>query len=117
MSENDMKIIGLVDDDRVVIDANGYSIALLALLRPGQAVGTVSVAVGYGRTSGGAVIESGIGKNAFPFYSLRNGTFQTTTVAALSKTGDNIQLAQTQTHHSYEGRNIVRETSLAEFVK
>jgi MoCo/4Fe-4S cofactor protein with predicted Tat translocation signal len=117
MSLKDMKDLGLVEGDVVVIDANGYSIALPALLQPGQAVGTVSVAVGYGRTSGGAVIESGIGKNAFPFYSLRNGTFQTTTFAKLSKTGDNIQLAQTQTHHSYEGRNIIRETSLAEFVK
>ncbi len=117
LSQNDMKRLGLVEGDVVVIDANGYSIALPALLQPGQAVGTVSVAVGYGRTSGGAVIESGVGKNAFPFYSLRNGTFQTTTIANVKSTGDNIQLAQTQTHHSIEGRNIVRETSLAEFVK
>jgi MoCo/4Fe-4S cofactor protein with predicted Tat translocation signal len=117
MSYSDMKELKLVEGDVVTVDVNGYSIALPALLQPGQAVGTVSVAVGYGRTSGGAVIESGVGKNAYPFYSLRNGTFQTTTTADVKPTGDNIKLAQTQTHHSYEGRTIVRETTLAEFVK
>ena len=117
MSQTDMKRMGLVEGDVVTIDANGYSIALPALLQPGQAEGTVSVAVGYGRTKGGAVIEEGIGKNAFPFYSMSNGTVQGSAVADVKATGDNIVLAQTQTHHSYEGRNVIRETTLADFVK
>jgi MoCo/4Fe-4S cofactor protein with predicted Tat translocation signal len=117
VSLTDLKKLNLQEGDVINIDVNGNVIALPVLLQPGQAEGTISVAVGYGRTKGGVVVESGVGKNAFPFHSLRNGTFQTTAVAAISATGDNIVLAQTQTHHSYEGRNVIREASFTEYKK
>ncbi|MCC8425182.1 TAT-variant-translocated molybdopterin oxidoreductase [Mucilaginibacter sp. UR6-11] len=117
MSLTDLKALGLQEGDVITIDANGTSIALPVLLQPGQAEGTISVAVGYGRVKGGAVIESGIGKNAYPLHSFRNGTLQTTAVAKISVTGDNIILAQTQTHHSYEGRSVIREASFTEYKK
>jgi MoCo/4Fe-4S cofactor protein with predicted Tat translocation signal len=116
VSQTDLKRLNLEQGDVINIEVNGYSIALPVLLQPGQAEGTISVAVGYGRTQGGPVAV-GVGKNAFPFYSFRNGTFQTTGVALISPTGDNIELAQTQTHHSYEGRSVIRETSFKEYVK
>jgi MoCo/4Fe-4S cofactor protein with predicted Tat translocation signal len=113
----DMKKWGYVDGDLVKIDANGYSVTLPALSQPGQTQGTVSVAVGYGRTSAGPV-GLNVGKNAFPFYSLRNGTFQASAPATLTATGDNSPLAQTQTHHSIEGRNsIIKETTFKEYLK
>jgi MoCo/4Fe-4S cofactor protein with predicted Tat translocation signal len=113
----DMKKWGYVDGDLVTIDANGYSVTLPALSQPGQTQGTVSVAVGYGRTSAGPV-GLNVGKNAFPFYSLRNGTFQASVSATLTATGDNSPLAQTQTHHSIEGRNsIIKETTFKEYLK
>jgi molybdopterin-containing oxidoreductase family iron-sulfur binding subunit len=113
----DMKKWGYVDGDLVKIDANGYSVTLPALSQPGQTQGTVSVAVGYGRTSAGPV-GLNVGKNAFPFYSLRNGTFQSSAPATLTATGDNSPLAQTQTHHSIEGRNsIIKETTFKEYLK
>jgi len=117
MSLTDLKALNLQEGDIITIDANGTSIALPVLLQPGQAKGTISVAVGYGRTKGGKVIESGIGKNAYPLHSFRNGTIQTTAVAKISATGDQIILAQTQTHHSYEGRNVIREATFTEYKK
>ncbi|MFD2874490.1 TAT-variant-translocated molybdopterin oxidoreductase [Mucilaginibacter ximonensis] len=117
MSLTDLKALNLQEGDVITIDANGTSIALPVLLQPGQAKGTISVAVGYGRTKGGKVIESGVGKNAYPLHTFRNGTIQTTAVAKVSPTGDQIILAQTQTHHSYEGRNVIREATFTEYKK
>jgi len=116
LSLSDMKALGLNEGDVITIDANGYNIALPTLLQPGQAPGTISVALGYGRTISGPVGD-GVGKNAFPFASYRNGTIQTTAVASISATGDNVVLAQTQTHHTIEDRNTIRETTLKEYLK
>jgi MoCo/4Fe-4S cofactor protein with predicted Tat translocation signal len=116
MSPTDAKKAGYVQGDIINIEANGYTIALPILLQPGQAQGTISVALGYGRTQAGPVGD-GVGKNAFPFYTLLNGTWQTATAASISKTGDNVILAQTQTHHSFEGRNVIRETTFNEYLK
>jgi MoCo/4Fe-4S cofactor protein with predicted Tat translocation signal len=117
MSLTDLKRLGYQEGDVITLDANGTSIALPVLLQPGQAEGTISVAVGYGRTKGGKVIESGIGKNAFPLSSFRNGTVQNSNVVKISATGDQIILAQTQTHHSYEGRSVIREAKFTEYKK
>jgi MoCo/4Fe-4S cofactor protein with predicted Tat translocation signal len=117
MSPSDMKAKGLEEGDVVKIDANGYTVLLSVLSQPGQTRGTISVAVGYGRTMVGPV-GINVGKNAFPFLSLRNGTFQTAAVAAVAPTGDNSPLAQTQTHHSIEGRNsIIKEDTFNEYLK
>jgi len=113
----DMNTWGLQDGDVVKITANGYTISIPALSQPGQARGTISVAVGYGRTKVGPV-GINVGQNAFPFYSLRNGTLQTSTTATQAATGANSPLAQTQTHHSIEGRNsIIKEATFTEYVK
>jgi len=109
--------LGLEQGDIITITANNYSIDLPILLQPGQAAGTISVAVGYGRTQAGLVGDK-VGQNAFPFHTFRNGTFQSTAVATIKATGEASELAQTQTHHSYEGRNsIIRETTFTEYKK
>jgi len=102
--------------DVVEITVDGYSVKLPLLFQPGQASGTVSIALGYGRTAAGKVGD-GVGQNAYPFYSLLNGTFQTSSVASIKVTGVKSPLAQTQTHHSYEGRNVIRETTLSKYLK
>ncbi|QQL48730.1 TAT-variant-translocated molybdopterin oxidoreductase [Mucilaginibacter ginkgonis] len=109
---------GLEEGDWISITANGYTIDLPVLYQPGQAQGTISVSVGYGRTKAGKVGE-GVGKNAFPFATYRNGTFQNSIVADVKKTGAlTYVFAQTQTHHSYEGRNsIIKEGTLTQYVK
>jgi MoCo/4Fe-4S cofactor protein with predicted Tat translocation signal len=117
MSPTDMKKQGLEDGDVIKVDGNGYSVEIPVLSQPGQTQGTISIAVGYGRTVVGPV-GINVGKNAYPFFSLRNGTFQTSAPVAFSKTGVNSPLAQTQTHHSIEGRNsIIKEATFTEYVK
>ncbi|MBE7177205.1 MAG: TAT-variant-translocated molybdopterin oxidoreductase [Mucilaginibacter polytrichastri] len=107
--------LGIAEGDVVEVKTDRYSVELPVLLQPGQAQGTVSIAVGYGRTKSGPVGTS-VGKNAYPFMNLVNGTFQETSTATITKvSGEHYELAQTQTHHSYEGRNVVRETSFAKF--
>ena len=108
--------LGYKEGDVLKVTVNGYSVTLPILFQPGQAQGTVSVAVGYGRTLAGPV-GNGAGQNAFPFYSYRNGTMQTAAVASIEKTGDVYTLAQTQTHHSYEGRTVIQETTFDKYVK
>ncbi|WP_448701188.1 TAT-variant-translocated molybdopterin oxidoreductase [Mucilaginibacter sp. AW1-3] len=104
------------EGDVIKITVNGYSVSLPVLFQPGQAQGTISVAVGYGRTLAGPV-GNGVGQNAFPFLSNANGTFQTSSVAKVATTGAVSILAQTQTHHSYEGRNVIRETTFDQYKK
>jgi len=108
---------GLKEFDVVEIKgSNGYTITLPVLIQPGQAQGTASIALGYGRTKVGKAGDN-VGKNAFPFLSFSNGTLQYASTITISKTGATYELAQTQTHHSFEGRNIIREASFKEYVK
>jgi len=96
--------------------SNGYSVDLPVLIQPGQAQGTVSIALGYGRTKVGKA-GNDVGKNAFPFVSFVNGTMQYATTVTLTPTGGHYELAQTQTHHSFEGRNVIREATFKEYLK
>jgi molybdopterin-containing oxidoreductase family iron-sulfur binding subunit len=75
----------------------------------------VSVALGYGRRSAGKVGD-GVGANAFPLVALRDGGLLRgwTAGVRLAATGRREPLAATQTHHSMEGRDIVRELRLGE---
>jgi MoCo/4Fe-4S cofactor protein with predicted Tat translocation signal len=117
VSVADIKKLKLDEGDVIKITANGYTVELPVLAQPGQAQGTISIALGYGRTQAGPV-GNNVGKNAFPFYSFRNGTFQTSAVVStFDKTSVKSPLAQTQTHHSYEGRSVIREAKFSEYKK
>ncbi|MGE8244147.1 MAG: 4Fe-4S dicluster domain-containing protein, partial [Sphingobacterium sp.] len=94
----------------------GVELELPVVQQPGQAQGTVSVAVGYGRTKVGKAGNE-VGKNAFPFASIINGTVQGVAKATVAKASGTYQLAQTQTHHTIEGRNVIRETTFAKYLK
>lgn len=109
--------LGYKEFDILTIKAeSGYSVDLPVLIQPGQAMGTASVALGYGRTKAGKA-GNNVGKNAFPFVTYANGTMQYATSVTLAATGKKEELAQTQTHYSIEGRNIVRETTLKDYLK
>ncbi len=102
-----------------VVAENGVTIELPAIIQPGLNYFSLGIAVGYGRTVSGKV-GKGLGENSFPFTAYANGTFQAfglTKVKELTKTGKNEKVAQTQTHHSMEGRDIVRETTLDKYLK
>lgn len=86
--------------------------------QPGQAKGTLSVAVGYGQKIGKK--DEIIGFNTYPAMGMVNGT--------ISKYSENVsfeatgnrdhQIAITQTHQTVMGRtSVVRETSLTTYAK
>lgn len=109
--------LGYKEFDIVTVKgANGYAVELPILIQPGQAMGTASVALGYGRSKVGKA-GNNVGKNAFPFVTFSNGTLKYATTATLAATGGREELAQTQTHYSFEGRNIIRETTLKDYLK
>ncbi|GGH02844.1 quinol:cytochrome C oxidoreductase [Parapedobacter pyrenivorans] len=107
--------LGLGENSLVEVEGeNGYKVTLPVLMQPGQAMGTVSIALGYGHTKIGKA-GNDVGKNAYPFARLQNGTLQFNTTAKLTKAGGTYELAQTQTHHTIEGRNVIRETTFTKY--
>jgi len=108
---------GLLDGDMVEIKSDSTSIQLPVLLQPGQANNTISIALGYGREKSGKAGD-GVGKNVYPFVSFNGETFvyaaSGVTITPLDK---KYELAMTQTHGTFEGRPIVKETTLAEYKK
>ena len=108
--------LGIKEFDLVEVKSGRYQVILPALLQPGQAGGTISISLGYGRTKAGKA-GSEVGQNAFPFLDFVNGTFQGTSAVTIKKAGGKYELAQTQTHYSIEGRNIIRETTLKDYLK
>lgn len=98
---------GLADES--VITINGVEMPVV--IQPGQAAQTISVALGYGRKIAGKVGD-GIGKNMYALAQVQNGAKQWwITNADIQTTTKTFELALSQTHHSMEGRPIVRETN------
>jgi molybdopterin-containing oxidoreductase family iron-sulfur binding subunit len=81
------------------------------LIQPGQAKGSVGLAVGYGQAGIGKAAD-GVGVNAFAL-GLAGSHFGAVTLA---KAEGMHAFACTQLHHTMMGRKIVNETSLAEFL-
>jgi len=113
ISISDAEKIGITTGDLIKL---ADDLILPAFLQPGQAEGTVSVALGYGHTNSGPV-STDVGVNLYPFIKISEGNkvygFE---VDRLEKTLENRKLALTQEHYSMEGRPIVRETGLSKYV-
>jgi molybdopterin-containing oxidoreductase family iron-sulfur binding subunit len=101
---------------------------------PGQAQGTVGVALGYGRGENGEKIgkaayhtkeyggydtdDNGnrrkIGENAFRFIQTDSGTMEYTAVASLTNKNEEYPIATTQIHQTVMGRSsVVKETTFS----
>jgi Fe-S-cluster-containing dehydrogenase component/anaerobic selenocysteine-containing dehydrogenase len=108
--------LGVATGDVVRVAAGDRSCELPAYVQPGQSPSTVSIALGYGRDGAGKV-GNGIGANAFPLVSTAAArrTYLRTGVA-IQRTGRHRELALTQTHHSIEGRSIIRSITLDELL-
>lgn len=100
------------------IKANGKEVELPLLIVPGIHPEVIAIAVGYGRAENIGRAAGGIGKNAYPFVSFNGQTFDYFAVdASVEATGQEYSVGLTQTHNSYEGRPIIKETTLSAFVK
>jgi MoCo/4Fe-4S cofactor protein with predicted Tat translocation signal len=117
---------------------NEVEMTLPIFPQPGQAVGTIGIALGYGREGGptnvgrasyqygryGENIEDengghvAVGKNAFPLVSMVGGTasYIASTSSFKMLEGQTYEMACTQTHHTLMGRtSVVRETTTKEY--
>ncbi len=110
--------IGVKDGDLINITSKAGKIeALPVLVQPGQPNNTIAIAVGYGRTSGGRVAKN-VGKNAYQMAAFTNKSVQFNNAAiTIEKAEGKYELAQTQTHHTIEGRALIKEASLNEYLK
>jgi len=101
----------------VNLTVNGQSITVPVMIQPGQAAGTVGLAVGYGRTLAGKV-GSNVGVNAYPFAGQIDGQYVyfNTADIQVNPIGESYEIAQTQTHETYMGREtVIQEAKLAEY--
>ncbi|ATL46379.1 [Fe-S]-binding protein [Chitinophaga caeni] len=107
-------------DKRVVkVKANGKEMELPLLIVPGIHPEVVAIAVGYGRGKKENVGKAAgeVGQNAYKFVTYNGTTFDYfSTAVEAEATGKMYPIGQTQTHNSYEGRPIVKETTLEEFL-
>ena len=116
----------------VKISSNGTEFTLPVYPSPGQALGTVGIALGYGRGGNGEKIgkaayqtkeyggyetnEKGfpkpIGQNAYRFVTLDNQEMGYANSAKITNVEGEYIIAATQIHHTVMGRHsIVRETT------
>ena len=103
------KALGLLSGGHVTVKSGNTTLDLPIVLSPGVHDGAVAIALGYGRTAAGN-IGNGIGKDAWPLAAPG-------TKADITATGETEKLAFLQAHHSAEHRDIIRETTVAEWQK
>ena len=109
--ENKTMDNGALNGDLVNIKANGVELNNVPVyIQPGQAPGSVAIALGYGRTD--LKNDMNVGINAYPF---SEGVFQG---VSIEKTDGEHEFACVQLHHTIMGREdeITKETTLADFV-
>ncbi len=99
--------------NKAVVTVGDKSVTLPILIQPGQAPGTVGIAVGYGRTSAGKV-ANGVGVNVYPL--MQGGAMAVTSGVSIEVLPEKYQIAQTQTHQTYMGREtVIQEATLAAY--
>jgi MoCo/4Fe-4S cofactor protein with predicted Tat translocation signal len=104
--------LGVGEGDHLLVVHEGRRLALPTLIDPGQAEGSVAVELGYGQELGGRVAR-GVGRDV---YRLR--TSASPWVAGgvhLARTRGHTELVRTQVHGSLEGRNHLREATVAAY--
>ncbi|GAA4316084.1 TAT-variant-translocated molybdopterin oxidoreductase [Nibribacter koreensis] len=110
------KELNVEQNDVLRVTAKGKSVELPALIQPGQAKGTVGIAIGYGRTHAGQAANN-VGANVYPLVSVVDNGLVFANTVTLEKVGADKPIAQTQTHHTVMGRIVVQESTLKQYQK
>ena len=100
------------------LTVNGNTVEIPIVVQPGQAEGTIGLALGYGRTKAGKV-GNNIGVSGYPFVKYAKGAnhFSTDGVS-VEVTEKEYRIAQTQTAETYAGRSfVIQESILKEYQK
>jgi molybdopterin-containing oxidoreductase family iron-sulfur binding subunit len=101
----------------VNLAAKATTLKVPVLIQPGQARGTIGLALGYGRINAGKV-ANGVGVDAYPLLDDSKGYLSKalTSDIKIESLPETYQIAQTQTHHTYMGRkNVIQEAYLEEY--
>ena len=106
--------LGLETGDVVVIEVDGARVEIPVWVQPGHADTAISLALGYGRERAGRVGDN-VGENVYPIRTAAGMGFRSG--VTVRKTGRRYVFASTQEHHSMEGRPLVREAALDEYVE
>jgi molybdopterin-containing oxidoreductase family iron-sulfur binding subunit len=120
MSQAMAEELGVEDSDGKTslarLTVGDQTVILPVLIQPGQANGTVGVAVGYGRTIAGKVAD-GVGANVYPLASRVNNQLAYFNTGAQIEVLDEVyKIAQTQTHHTFMGREtIIQDATLGQY--
>ncbi len=115
LSVADAKRLKLNDGDLATLTVDGAALRVPVVLQPGQANGVVTLALGYGRTTGG--MAAGKGVNAFPLMALDPAAPNLRAGVQVAAAGGSKPLSRTQAHHRLDGRELVQSWSLAEYAQ
>lgn len=101
----------------ISVTVNGKTIdSIPVVAQPGQAKGTIGLALGYGKVVGNMAEPTG--KNAYPLVSHKEGVVSYFVGATIADVAGTYPIAATQTHQTVMGRDsVVRETTLATYKK
>ena len=108
--------LGVTTGDILSISVGGKSLEIAALLLPGHADNSISIAVGYGRTEVGSLGRN-VGVDVFPLMTSTESRFRVG--VTVSKTGRKHPLAVTQEHGALEGRgaDLTRQATVSEWTE
>ncbi len=117
MAPSTAKTLGVKDGQVLELTVNGKSLKVPAHVQPGCQPNTIALGVGLGRTDAGSV-GTGVGVNAYQLvnFNSRKPIFSGSEVK-VNVTGEKQELANTQGHQSMEGRQIVVQATLADYLK
>lgn len=122
ISPKDAKSLGLenklnarmqLDGDTVNLTVNGVTLKdVPVFIQPGQAEGSLGLALGYGKKDSGKVAETGV--NAYPLFDGYNTVL---TNVKIEKSGEDYEFAGMQLQNTLMGRyEIAKEVSLDDFI-
>ncbi len=103
----------LKNGDMIELRAQGRTLEVPVWIVPGQATRTITLHLGYGRRSAGHVGDG----RGFDAYALQTSASPGWAGdVAITATGRHYPFAGTQHHFNMEGRDLVREGTLAEYL-
>ena len=110
--ENEYVANGALNGSYASVTVNGVKLDKVpVLIQPGQAVGSVGLALGYGRTQG-LKDDMHVGVNAYPLYQNLNNVQS----VSIEKVGGTHEFASVQLQRTLMGRgDIIKETTLEIF--
>ncbi|MHC4891838.1 MAG: TAT-variant-translocated molybdopterin oxidoreductase [Planctomycetota bacterium] len=115
------KALGIRNEDLVTLTIGGRELVCAAYIMPGQAAGSVALALGYGRTEAGHVgglTSADVPTVGFNSYRLLSSAGYAQSGLSVKRAGGSYRLASTQDHHQIDPTGAAeREARIDELVR